>query len=240
MNWLDVDHVYNMDCIDGMDKIEPYSVDLVLTDPPYNVDYKNKSNHLAKLGKPSDKQVKRDKSFNEADFPYTQFAFKLKDVMKHNSHLYLWCADDQMFDFYPKLLYAGFKFRQYLVWVKNRQTFNLSLSYGYSYKTELCTFWVRGSKKLRKAGLNNILKYNVANCDLHPTQKPLQMFEELIINSTNEGDLVFDPFMGSGTTAVACMRTNRHFIGFEISPEYHKIIENRINNEKISPKITSF
>ena len=43
MNWLEVDHVYNMDCIDGMDKIEPYSVDLVLTDPPYNVDYKNKS-----------------------------------------------------------------------------------------------------------------------------------------------------------------------------------------------------
>ena len=240
MNWLEVDHVYNMDCIDGMDKIESYSVDLVLTDPPYNVDYTNKSKHLANLGKSRDKQVKRDKSYIGADFPYTQFAFKLKDVMKHNSHLYLWCGDDQMFDWYPKLKYAGFKFRCLLFWIKNKQTFNLSMAFNYCYKSENCMFWVRGSKKLRKVGLNNLFKYNCPNNTIHPTQKPIGLFEELIINSTNEGDLVFDPFMGSGTTAVACMRTNRHFIGFEISPEYHKIIENRINNEKISPKITSF
>jgi len=63
----------------------------------------------------------------------------------------------------------------------------------------------------------------------HPTQKPIKLMRRMVLGSTNEGDVVLDPFMGSGTTGVACVETGRRFIGFEISPEYFKIAEKRIN-----------
>ena len=67
---------------------------------------------------------------------------------------------------------------------------------------------------------------------LHPTQKPVALFEYLIRTYTNEGDLVLDNCIGSGTTAVACQNLNRNFIGIEVSPEYCKIAEKRLNSEQ--------
>ena len=68
-----------------------------------------------------------------------------------------------------------------------------------------------------------------SNGKLHPTQKPVALFEYLIKTYTNEGDLVLDNCMGSGTTGVACKNLNRNFIGIELDPEYFKIAEKRIN-----------
>ena len=65
----------------------------------------------------------------------------------------------------------------------------------------------------------------------HPTIKPLNIVQNLITNSTQEGGVVLDPFMGSGTTAVACIRTGRNYIGFELNPEYYDLCRNRIINE---------
>ena len=65
----------------------------------------------------------------------------------------------------------------------------------------------------------------------HPTIKPLNIVQNLIINSTQEGGVVLDPFMGSGTTAVACIRTGRKYIGFELNPEYCEVCRKRIINE---------
>ena len=67
----------------------------------------------------------------------------------------------------------------------------------------------------------------------HPTQKPVELIEKIIQKSSNEGDTVLDPFMGSGTTGVACVNTNRNFIGIEIDEEYFKIAEKRIEKSKI-------
>lgn len=67
--------------------------------------------------------------------------------------------------------------------------------------------------------------------NIHDSEKPVSLFATLIKQSSNEGDLILDPFMGSGTTAIACRRTNRHFIGFEIDENYYKIINNRLVNE---------
>ena len=72
---------------------------------------------------------------------------------------------------------------------------------------------------------------NVADKKLysHPTIKPLPIITNLVINSSQEGDIVLDPFIGSGTTAVACKNLNRHYIGFEIDTDYYKIAQDRIN-----------
>ena len=77
----------------------------------------------------------------------------------------------------------------------------------------------------------NILEFNT-DIGLHPTQKPVALFEYLIKTYTNEGDLVLDNCIGSGTTAVACINTNRRFIGIEISEEYCKIANGRLEELK--------
>ena len=81
----------------------------------------------------------------------------------------------------------------------------------------------------------SILKYNKPFKSLHPTQKPVALFEYLIKTYTNEGDLVLDNCIGSGTTAVACLSLNRHFIGIELSPEYCEIAKKRI--KEIQPQL---
>lgn len=67
----------------------------------------------------------------------------------------------------------------------------------------------------------------------HPTQKPIKLFKRIVLVSSNEGDIVFDPFMGSGTTAVACKQLNRKFLGFEIDPEYVKIANQRLEQQTL-------
>jgi len=67
----------------------------------------------------------------------------------------------------------------------------------------------------------------------HPTVKPLNIVRNFIINSSLPGDIVLDPFMGSGTTAVACLETGRHFIGFETNEDYYNIALSRINEVKV-------
>ncbi|WP_024466881.1 DNA-methyltransferase, partial [Treponema pedis] len=74
---------------------------------------------------------------------------------------------------------------------------------------------------------------------LHPTQKPVELIEKFIIDSTNEGDTVLDTFMGSGTTGVACIDTNRRFIGMEIDLGYFNIAEKRLKNHLKQPNLTA-
>lgn len=75
---------------------------------------------------------------------------------------------------------------------------------------------------------------------LHGTIKPLMFVQNHIINSTNKGDIVLDPFMGSGTTAVACKNLGRQFIGFEVNPKWHKIACDRLNNIQVNGQISLF
>ncbi|MGG3920334.1 site-specific DNA-methyltransferase [Geobacillus thermodenitrificans] len=85
---------------------------------------------------------------------------------------------------------------------------------------------------------NEIWEEKVIECQningkdkLHPTQKPVKLLEKLILNSSSKGQLVFDPFMGSGSTAIAAINTNRKFLGFEIDEKYYKVSQERIRNK---------
>lgn len=84
--------------------------------------------------------------------------------------------------------------------------------------------------------MNGIIDYKhigFFDATLHPTQKPINLMKYLIKKCSDEGNIILDPFMGSGTTAVACKQLNRNFIGFEISPEYCKIAEKRLQQETL-------
>ena len=109
----------------------------------------------------------------------------------------------------------------------------------YLTDTEYCLYFRNGSNQLHPNSYEDAQTFWFApinqvdkNKYKHPTIKPLNMIEKLVRNSSSEGDLVFDPFLGSGTTGVACKNLNRNFIGTEISEEYFKIAQDRLNEDK--------
>ena len=79
---------------------------------------------------------------------------------------------------------------------------------------------------------NTVFKYPNGSSKLHPTQKNLELWKELIKDNTNDGDIVFDPCMGSGTTAIACLETNRKYIGFELDETFYNVIQERIKDKQ--------
>lgn len=95
-----------------------------------------------------------------------------------------------------------------------------------------------GDRKVNDCGISDVLMFanrkdkNADGSNVHDSQKPIGLFRTLIMQSTNNGDLVLDPFMGSGTTAIACIREKRHFIGFEINEEYYEKAMKRIKKEQ--------
>jgi site-specific DNA-methyltransferase (adenine-specific) len=133
-----------------------------------------------------------------------------------------------------------------LVFYKNQPTYNPIKTTGHKRKVSTADHKRNSKKGDVYNNYNNstydsaerfprdiqVFKKDVQKSKLHPTQKPLELFEYLIKTYTNENDLVLDNCMGSGTTGVACNNLNRKFIGIELNEEYFKISRNRINNNK--------
>jgi len=88
----------------------------------------------------------------------------------------------------------------------------------------------KGEFKLKKERCSNVWNYRRVKPELHPTQKPVNLIKKIIRSATEENDTVLDPFIGSGTTAVACKQLNRNFIGIEINPDYVEIANRRLAN----------
>lgn len=100
---------------------------------------------------------------------------------------------------------------------------------------ECCVYGKRGGATFNGFCKNSVLRYPSCKSEIHPTQKPVELFGELIAISSNEGDLVLDPFMGSATTAIACLKMRRHFIGFELDREFYEKAQERIRIEQSEP-----
>ena len=228
------DEVVLGDCVKGMEEMPPSCVDLIITDPPYDVDYGNKSKVLSESGNDRKKQILRDKNFVDKFDDYETVSRLLFKVLKDDSHLYLFCAEKQIGLWIDNLTKAGFKFNNIMVWVKNRQTLDMTFGLKYSYKTEILLFFRKGVRKLNKLGLSNVLDFKTGNDLKHGCEKPVDLLRFLISNSSYEDDVVFDPFAGGGSTMVAAKQLNRHFFGFEISDYYHNVIIDRLKQKTLN------
>jgi len=219
---LELDTIYNEDCLDTMKRIPDDSIDLILTDPPYGMDYLS-----------SRRKDKFDKIENDISLEWVKpFLEESYRVLKDNSHIYLFCNDYAISDFRKALEETGFTPKRTLVWVKNNHTSG-DLEGDYANKTEFLLFAHKGRKKLNGGRDTNVLKFDRVAMMEHPTQKPTQMMNYLIEKSTNKGDIIYDPFMGSGTTARACKDLGRKYIGSEISKKYCDIAEKRLRQETL-------
>lgn len=226
----DPDHnVHFEDCVEGMaERLDENSVDCVITDPPYGIGVS---------GEHGD-DIEGDASISEAKDLLSRSASQVSEVLKTNGHAYFfWTAKE--IPAALSVLESVFEDVQMLVWTKNRSNVRATLqNHKYPYNYEVIFY--ASSKSPR--GLNgkptsnkDVFEASIVHTNNleHRTQKPVSLISELINNSTDEGDTILDPFMGSGTTAVAAIQNDREYVGFELDGEnYRDVIERRIGEAK--------
>ena len=188
--------------------------DLLLTDPPYNVAYEGgTSEHLT---------IQND---NMEDADFRQFlvdAFSCADtVMKPGAAFYIWHADSEGFNFRGACHDIGWQVRQCLIWNKNALVLGRQ---DYQWKHEPCLYgWKAGASHtwLNDRKQTTVLDFDKPKrSDIHPTMKPIGLFDYQIRNSCPNNGVVFDPFNGSGTTIMACEQNGRRGFCMELDPKY--------------------
>ncbi|MDD4333260.1 MAG: site-specific DNA-methyltransferase [Patescibacteria group bacterium] len=196
-----------------------------ICDPPYGVRVVESKHGFAKIK--VDKKIIGDDITSETD--YTQFTkqwlkLTLPHLAKKNS-IYIFNSDKMLFALKQALDELGIYFSQLLIWVKNHAVIGRK---DYLPQHELIVFGWYGTHAFRRSKDKSVLFYPKPNkSELHPTMKPVGLIRNLILNSTNIGDIIWDGFLGSGTTLIAAEQTRRKCYGIEIDPEYCQTIINR-------------
>lgn len=190
-----------------------------VTDPPYNVDYEGSDGQ----------KIKNDKMENNKfrDFLFKSFSAAFEN-MKAGASFYVWHADLEGYNFRGAIIDAGQKIRSCLIW--NKPSIVMGRS-DYHWKHEPCLYgWKDGSSHLwasdRKQ--STVLDFEKSkHNDLHPTMKPVSLMEYCIKNNTKGSDIIYDSFLGSGSTLIAAEKTGRKCYGMELDPKYCDVIIKR-------------
>ena len=205
--------------IDDVEKLmDGVKADMLLTDPPYNVDYEGKTKDKLK--------IKNDSMDNDSFRQFLRDAFTSADmVMKEGAVFYIWYADLEGYNFRGACFDIGWKVRQCIIWNKNSMTMGRQ---DYQWKHEPCLYgWKDGASHLWASDRKQTTVIDMAKpvkSDLHPTMKPVALFDYQIKNNTKGGDIVLDLFGGSGTTIMACEQNNRIAYSMEFDPHYVDVI----------------
>ena len=230
--------LHNSDCFKILNNINKKSIDQIITDPPYFINYENK-----------DWDKESDPLF------FYKLASIFNNITKHNSNIILFAGWSYVCNIISIFNKQGFTLKNWIIYdrIKGRGAKTNLVSTRedilwfiksnnknkYTYNKIPSTI----KKKTKGLGLKNecefralsnvwtdispIVPWSKERVD-HPTQKPLKLMERLIKIFSNENDLILDPFMGSGTTGVACKNFNRKFIGIEKDEKYYEIAQKRI------------
>ena len=215
---IELDTIYNEDCLTGMQRIPDGSVDLVLTDIPYNV-VNRADNGLRNLDK---------ESADIGDFDLAELTRMLCDKTKGS--VYMFCSTEQVSDIRATMVKCGLSTRL-IVWEKTNPS-PMNGDKIWLSGIECCVYGKKSGATFNLHCKNSVLRFPCGKHDIHPTQKPVELFRYLLTASSNEGDTILDPFMGSATTAIACIKENRHFVGFELNADYFDKALNRIKLEQ--------
>lgn len=231
-------YLFNGDCLEVMQQLinRGVKVDCIITDPPYDISATNGGetiNNIKKLNKSLEDLVKADidKGYN-----IPLFNDLMCKLMK-NINIYTFCNKKQIPDYFKYYVFEKKCAFDIISWHKT----NALPTYSNKYlsDTEYCLFFKKAGVGVHPQNYEDAKTYYMAPINQkdkkdfgHPTIKPIDLIEKFIRNSTKEGDIIMDPFMGSGTTGVACRKLNRSFIGIEINKDYCEIARKRIIGEK--------
>lgn len=219
--------LYFGDCLDVLKIHEEF--DLLLTDPPYEVTQKGNLGTMG--GMLATEDSKKGKFFNEYFIDHSEWLNKCYNALKEQTHAYIMSNQVSFRDLCDIAEECDFSYHKALIWNKG----NKIAGRFYMNSFEFIIFMRKGrAKKINDCGCADILTIpNKKTKDengknIHATEKPVELMEILIRNSTNENDLVLDPFAGSGSTGVACINTNRRFFLIEKDEKYCEITAKRL------------
>ena len=214
-----------MDCMEALERLGNECIDLVVTDPPYKI---------ISGGDRDGKHSKRPagilkgnrKLFEHSYVPFERWLPEVFRVLKDGSHCYIFVNMMNLRELMNESVKVGFKIQNLLVWEKNTNTPS-------QYYMKNCEY-VLMLRKGRAKWINNIggsktvHKYNIVRNRTHSTEKPVDLLKFYIENSSNAGDFVLDPFMGTGSTGMSAIESGRNFVGIEIDENYYKIAEKKL------------
>ena len=218
-------HIFSLALADAVEwlRAQPAeSIDLLLTDPAYESLEKHRA-----IGTTT--RLKHSKSSSNdwfRVFPNARFGELFDEAyraLKQNRHFYLFCDAETMFVAKPEAERAGFKFWKPLVWDKR----TIGMGYHYRARYEFVLFFEKGKRRLNNLGVADIISVPRVHRG-YPAEKPPEVSEILIQQSTAAGETVADPFMGSGSVGVAALRTGRRFIGTDVNIEAVRMTAKRL------------
>lgn len=232
--WKLGDHV--LGCGDSRDKefvakvVGKQKIKAVIIDPPYGCAVVESKQNFQKLKK--DKIIENDN--HQSDEEYITFTKEwigaVTPHLEKKNALYIFNSDKMIFALREAMLQAGCKFAQLIVWVKTHAVIGRM---DYAPMHELIAYGWFGTHEFLKSKDKSVIVHPKPNkSPLHPTTKPVPLIRHLILNSTRIGDVVYDGFLGSGTTLLACEQAKRKCIGIELDPEYVKTAIQRFEKLK--------
>ncbi|CAH7027148.1 MULTISPECIES: site-specific DNA-methyltransferase [Vibrio] len=215
--------LYELDAVEWLKTIDDSSVDLLITDPPYESLEKHR-----KVGTTT--RLKNSKASSNQWFEifpndrFEELFTEVYRVLKKNSHFYLFCDQETAFIVKPIAESVGFKFWKPIVWDKMK----IGMGYHYRARYEFILFFEKGKRKLNDLSTPDVLQVPRIHRG-YPTEKPVELMDILINQSSSEGELVCDPFMGSGAVGVSALTNQRCFWGSDISSESMSITHSRVS-----------
>jgi site-specific DNA-methyltransferase (adenine-specific) len=221
MSGLELNRIYQRDCIEGMRMLADKSVDIIITDPPYSTPV------ITSFGRQKVRNV-ADLSLQETYVKTLKTEFER--ILKDDAPVFMFCDDGYFSSIYRA--FYDWNHLQMITWDKGR----IGMGKPFRKRHELIFYANRETMDYNRTdGITHyptVLNYKpVANNErVHGAQKPVELIRDLIKGFTDEQDVVFDAFMGSGSTAVAAAHENRNYIGFELNPEYVRIANQRLES----------
>lgn len=214
----------NTDCLKFMKCLDDESVDLIVTDPPYLMDYK--SNRRIKQDK-FDK-ILNDKDSNELISESIKEYYR---ILKNNTAMYMFCSWHHI-DFFKQEVEKYFKLKNIIVWNKNNHGSG-DLKGSYAPKHEFILFCHKGRPLLQNKRTADVIDCAKipSNKLIHPTEKPIELLNIFIKNNSKEDDIILDGFVGGGSVLKSAKQLNRRYIGCELDPKYYEISVKRLKGE---------
>ncbi len=226
MNWPEdfINKVICGDCLEILPMIPDGVIDAVITDPPYGVSYETARRS------PGDKL--RTPIQNDGDLSLVAKVWPIIiQTMKPNCHWYAFASPSKIVE--AAGIYLGYK--HIIAWDKGNRGTVGDLTCGFGEAWEAIFFGGTGRRPINGKRPRTIVRHDWSSADypVHPTVKPVPLIERMIGWSSNPGDIILDPFAGSGTTLIAAKQLGRKYIGIEINKDYCRIAEDRLRQEEL-------
>lgn len=221
--------IYNTDCIEFMKKMAKNSVNCVLTDIPYG-EVSRANNGLSQM-KNSDKGAADATTFNLDEF------LPLVDKVA-SDNIIIFCGKGQFSTIYNYFAAKSVGTVRQLIWKKTNPVPSNG-KYVYLSGIEDAVWYRKPKGTYNGYCKNTVFEYPIQSKQIHPTEKNHKLFEELILDNTNEDQIVFDPCMGSAVSGLMALKNNRNFIGCELNEEFFNIAKERLIKEKLYEEVNN-